>query len=56
MFALKYGLFILIEWVGLCICVFDIDLGWAGSGHAWIRPSCSPVFLHCPGSTVICPP
>lgn len=49
-------LFMLIEWGGLCTCVFDIELSLVGSGHAWIRPSCSPVFLHCPESTVICPP
>lgn len=30
-FALKYGLFMLIELLGSCICVFDIELGWVGS-------------------------
>lgn len=46
--------FILIEWVGSCICVFTIDWGWVRSVYEWIRPS--PVFLHCSASTVICPP
>lgn len=51
-FALKYGLFMPIEWAGLCICVFNTERGSVGSGHAWIVA----VFLHCPESTTICSP
>lgn len=54
-FALKYGLLFFFFNAPGCICVFDMELGRVGSDHAWIGPSCSPVFLHCPESTVICP-
>lgn len=48
-FALKYGLFML-RFMHLCV--------WRGGGLGWKWPcmNCCPVFLHCPESTVICPP